>query len=477
MAAARLAEGLRTAGHQVDYIDRDSSLGDAEKPQFLQYESGVIAALNQTMAPHSDTYFSTNWPAISAEIALEKVREADVINLHWVARFLDPVAIRALAMSGKPVVWTLHDLRPITGGCHYSGSCRGYEEECRSCPLLSDRYWNICERSLQETIDCLADVSIRFVTPSRWLAAVVGSSRLFNAEKHRSEVIPNALNCEVFRPLSGAEKASVAVKYGWTNDKFLIVVGAQSFSERRKGFCEARAALRGLRDSLTPAQRERCAVVAYGEGRFELQGLRVFHTGSLSSAELAQVLACGDVYLNLTLEDNLPNTIMEAMACGVAVVATNVGGVPDMVRPKETGLLVAVGEPGVEAASRALKTLFEQPELKLRYGWNARVICENEYSLKVQAQAYETLFVELCETGGRADAVEEDAIRDGGGGIERPRSIGVLADVPGSVAALLPLAYDALEESKHGRLFRRLAIIPRWVCARIKSARWFSDSK
>jgi glycosyltransferase involved in cell wall biosynthesis len=108
------------------------------------------------------------------------------------------------------------------------------------------------------------------------------------------------------------------------------------------------------------------------------------------------VYSASDVFVLPSLEDNLPLTGLEAMACGAAVVAFDVGGIPDYVRPNQTGLLAKGGD--TADLGRKLRTLATQPALARAFGENARESIENEYTPLREVSAYKRLYASATES-------------------------------------------------------------------------------
>src|SRR5262249_19568734 len=146
----------------------------------------------------SNTFFSLPTPAYDLS-RHPLVAEADVIHLHWVATLLSPAGIAQLQRLGKPLVWTLHDQRAFTGGCHFSAACDHYQHECTPCPQLQRDPARLTAAILADSL-ATVEPGITVVCPSRWLADCAQKSALFR--KFRIEVIPYGLDVARFRPSS-----------------------------------------------------------------------------------------------------------------------------------------------------------------------------------------------------------------------------------------------------------------------------------
>ena len=350
------------------------------------------------------SWFSPPNPSVSL-VDHPLVRQADIINLHWVADFLATADVVDLLNLGKPVVWTLHDARPFTGGCHYTGGCERFKSICSKCPQLSAEFQHLAEASHTLDVRLLKrSANLSLVSPSNWLAGQARNSSVFGVL--RTEVIPNNVDLSVFRPGS---RSDFRRKQGWKEDAFVVLFGGSFLTEKRKGFSVLVDAIRQmLQSKLVRARHDQGSLIfaTFGRGAETLDGaeLSLNHTGAKASeAEMAELLQAADLYVCPSLEDNLPNTVMEAMACGLPVIGTNVGGIPDMVKEGVNGYLVEPGEPAA-LADALQQMLYGQHKLK-EMGKCSRAICEREFGNGVQARVYSDLFEELlttnpCESNG-----------------------------------------------------------------------------
>jgi glycosyltransferase involved in cell wall biosynthesis len=324
------------------------------------------------------------------------LREADLVNLHWVAGYQSPVTLQRLFQSGKPVVWTLHDQWAFTGGCHYSAGCLKYQSDCLACPQLADDPWDVPAAVLRDKLTLWARADLTIVTPSRWLAACARKSPLF--KEMRIEVIPNSLDTEFFTPFP---KEDAKRDLGLPPDAATLLFGAADGTEKRKGFHELLAAMRyGLAspEFRSLLERDRLKILCYGHADPALrnQGLPVVDLGYLDSPEkIRTAYSAADLFVLPSLEDNLPNTMLEALSCGTPVVAFAAGGIPEVVFDGVNGKLAPVGNS--QELARAISSLIFRPEESRSMGRNGRRMMVEEYSLPVQARRYKSLYQDLCE--------------------------------------------------------------------------------
>ena len=341
----------------------------------------------------SNTMFSIPYAGYDL-LEVPHVYEADVINLHWVARYQSISTIKKLADHGRPIVWTLHDQWAFTGGCHYSAGCERFTSDCRPCPQLSKDPSALPAGVLQDKLELLEGTSLTLVTPSGWLASCAKRSRLFR--NLRTEVIPNSLDTESFYPVP---KAEAKKRMGIGPDVTTLLFGASDGSEIRKGFKHLVSALSICRDSLELKElikQGRLRFLCFGSPPAELEaiGVPVVDLGYLNSSDdLRWAYSAADVFILPSLEDNLPNTILESMSVGTPVIAFEAGGVPELVKHGVTGLLAPAGD--AKTLSEAIEALILNPGMREAMGMTCRQVAVKEYSLPVQAKRYELLFREL----------------------------------------------------------------------------------
>ena len=308
--------------------------------------------------------------------------DAKIVHLHRVAGgMLDMNDIAALC---APVVWTLHDQWPFTGGCHYAGACERFEAQCGRCPQLASENDNDITNALWlKKSDAFGKSDITVVAPSHWMAGLAKRSSLF-ADK-RVEVIPNGLDTDVFRPI-GRDEARKALKIETTLP--VILFGAPLVSELRKGG--------DLLAEVIKIIDFPCVVAMFGLGELAFEGkagITVHHLGEIADDEMmARVYSAADVFVCPSRIDNLPNTVAEALACGLPCVAFDVGGLPDMINHKINGWLATPYKPDdlLGGITWVLQHQFGQALRK-----SARAKALAEYSIPVMSARYKHLYEEL----------------------------------------------------------------------------------
>jgi len=265
---------------------------------------------------------------------LEAIRKADIIHFHWITGLLNPEVIPLL--RGKKVVWTLHDMNPFTGGCHYAGDCDRYRFSCGACPQLGSSLETDLSRDVWgQKNRAYRELDLTVVAPSRWMASCASASSLFRG--FPVTVIPNGIPVETFRPLPTSE---LRKRLNIPEGAKIVLFGADHLINRRKGFAFLLEALRSYvpKAAGTPIYLAVFGKVDPGQ---EIPSVHpVLNFGSIANEQdLAALYSLADVFVLPSLEDNLPNTVLEAMACGTPVVGFDTGGIPDMISHKGNGFL------------------------------------------------------------------------------------------------------------------------------------------
>ena len=317
----------------------------------------------------------------------------DIVNLHWLGSgFLPPASIAYLAKR-YPLVWTLHDMRAFTGGCHYSEGCRNFENSCGHCPQVSkpsqkdasNYSWRIKNRHFEKS-------NFTVVTPSVWLANEAKKSSLFSGK--RVDVIPNGLDLQRFK---SHDKSHARKQLGLPEEKNLILFGAlNSTGNDRKGFDLLRKALERLSET---SASENCYLLILGTDatydslNLPLPGLCL--KSVKDDSRISKIYAAADVFVAPSREDNLPNTVIESLACGTPVVAFEIGGMVDMIDHKKTGFLAKPFD--IDAMASGIAYCLSE-DAKQRVSQSARETAEKNYCESMQASRYIDLYNELLPT-------------------------------------------------------------------------------
>ncbi|MGA7937805.1 MAG: glycosyltransferase family 4 protein [Kovacikia sp.] len=401
-AAYRLHKGLLLIGQDSTLLSRYRVSSDPTVKQIYAEQeddprvTGFAAMqdfVNSNRTPLTSTIFSLAYPGFDLS-QLDIILEADIINLHWVAYFQSPSTVKRLLALGKPIVWTLHDMWAFTGGCHYSAGCLKYKLDCVACPQLADDSHNLAAAILSDKLQYFSNTNLTIVTPSQWLADCVRQSRLF--KHHRIEVIPYSLETDTFIP---HPKHFAKQKLGIAPDVVTLLFGSDSLKDERKGFAELMQAMRrclvNSEFSHLVSQRK-IEILCFGYPS-ELLGSLEIPVRSLGSIwcddQLSQIYSAADIFVLPSLEDNLPNTMLEAMSCGTPVVAFDVGGIPEVVMDRITGRLVPLRD--AYQLGDAIVDCVLNPEFCEQMSQTCRQKMQESFALPIQAKEYLELYNKL----------------------------------------------------------------------------------
>ena len=319
----------------------------------------------------------------------------DVISIHnlhnattagWSPRFVEICAARA------PTVWTLHDMWSFTGRCAHSGACMRFVDGCdASCPTPNEypafprahirEEWIARRRIIDDHPNLIA------VAPSKWLAARA-TSGLWPTQRVR--VIPNGVDTSVFAP-ENREAARRRLDIDVPADRRVALMVTQDFRDPQKGASLLASALRGIGHEkllcLTLGKRPE----AVHWGRANVQ-----HLGWIDGdARKALVYSAADFIIHPSLAENLPNVVIEALACGTPAVAFDAGGVSEAVRPDRTGWVCreSSAESLAMEIGRALGDIESGRDLRA----SSREYALENYDAAESARRYMELFQDLRE--------------------------------------------------------------------------------
>ncbi|BDD10373.1 glycosyl transferase [Fulvitalea axinellae] len=396
IAGNRLYDALATRDHHLSGLVqfsektarpyKSSGLGmfrlGLEKLFFLPYEKDKSVRYKFSTA----TVGSRIWDRL-------EVREADVLHLHWINQgFVSLQGLQYLARLGKPIIWTMHDMWPFTGGCHHSQECLNYQQACGNCKYLkkpapedlSHQIW----KKKKEVYD---SGNFHFVGVSQWITDLASESSLLSERSLTN--IPNAIDTELFAP--AGDKASAKRLFGLAPEKVVLAFSAFNLDDPRKGFSILKDAL-GKLLSENPELIDKLTLLVCGKTESEEKLFadiicEVSYKGLLRGEDkMREFYQASDLYVTPSLDENFGCTIMEALSCGLPVVAFPTGGTPELVKNGRNGALAEYGN-ATDLALR-LKELLTDKSKTEALASNARAGIVSSYSYPVIANKYEELY-------------------------------------------------------------------------------------
>jgi glycosyltransferase involved in cell wall biosynthesis len=323
--------------------------------------------------------------SIFGDILLRQLPSCDIINLHWIAGFVDYQSFFSAVPRSVPIFWTLHDMNALTGGCHFDDGCNRYETGCGACPQIGssdshDLSHQIWQRK-QSVFSRLEPERLHIIANNRWMVNMLSRSPLLR--KFPVTVVPSGVNTDVFAPRDTRLARDVL---GIPQDARVILFVSDSINNRRKGFALLDKALKGLLDI------NNLFLISLGRGTPQIDtDIPHLNLGHVDNDRLLSLIySAADLYAIPSQQDNQPNTVLEAMACGTPVVGFDVGGIPEMVRPGITGLLAPVQD--VASLCRAIADLLQCSDTRVAMGAACRRIVMKEYRRETQVRRYIELY-------------------------------------------------------------------------------------
>jgi glycosyltransferase involved in cell wall biosynthesis len=341
----------------------------------------------------SNSHFSLNMPG-GIELNNDILCDADIINLHWVTGMLSAASICHLVKLRKPIIWTLHDLRPLTGGCHFPAKCDKYKSSCTDCPQLAQDSQGMIEQGRMDLSIAAHLGSIHYVAPSTWMRDAIKSSA--TAKGCLYSHIPYGVDDLKFSPGATTDARKLL---GLKEEALYILLASNDVLERRKGFLEAVEILKDLKkDAVFSGRIEsgkiRILVCGKRSDQIEIPGWSVDSVGYLTEDSMPLLYQSADVLLFTSIEDNLPNVLLEAMACGLPLVAHDLPGVRDLLGEEENSdAIIQIGSAinGSKILGRILNSNEERKQISL----NIRSRICKRFKICYQALEYKKLYSNL----------------------------------------------------------------------------------
>lgn len=319
------------------------------------YARKLLRKINQTPTVFHKKESLFSYPITTTNIneQINKINP-DIVHLHWVNDGF--VNIQEISKIKQPVFWTLHDMWPFTGGCHYSNGCSKFSAQCGECPVInSNNQHDLSYKLLKKKKDLFEEIDLTIICPSNWIKSKSEKSKVFSRKDHY--VIPNPLDLDIF-----VRTQHLKNELGFLPDVPLLLFGAiNSTDDKRKGFTYLIQALELLKKSNDNVQ-----IGIFGSDKNSLNVEIPFHhrfLGNISSTKtLSELYSIADVFLAPSLEEVWGQTISEAMACGTPTVAFSGTGPDDIITHFKNGYLAQNKNP--EDFANGINWALEQKEIK-----------------------------------------------------------------------------------------------------------------
>jgi glycosyltransferase involved in cell wall biosynthesis len=308
-------------------------------------------------------------------------KEADIIHFHWTGSFLD---FSFFQKNTKPVVWTIHDMNPFTGGCHYSNGCSKYKTQCIDCPQLQgtiDANNAYIDQKYKQKM--LGTNKSYIISPSKWLLDCSIESSVFNGLQCKQ-----IFNCVDFSIFSPQDKTFSRTVFSIPNDKKILLFVSDSLENSRKGFDI-------LVDAIKICNNKDIHLCAIGKRpKTETFDTNITYLDTIKDERLLAIAySAADVFVLPSREDNLPNVMLESLACGVPVIALPIGGMLDVIKSGFNGILSDDISP--ESLSKAIKQFISDTDK-----FNSVAIrddAKQKFSPQMQAAKYVEVYKSLLQ--------------------------------------------------------------------------------
>jgi glycosyltransferase involved in cell wall biosynthesis len=325
------------------------------------------------------------------------IKEADIINLHnlhWHDRNFSILLLKNICKI-KPVVWTWHDMWPITGHCIYSFDCDRWKIGCGKCPDLNS-YISLkidttaTLHKIKKSIYSKSKFTV--ITPAQWLKELASASPLLHNKK--IVCIPNGINNQIYKS-QPKQQARQALGIEIEPERQIVLFSAGTWTAQNKGYPYFEKAILNLK-VLIP----NLFLLGFGQGDFSETLKTEFETlalGYIDHPKLkALVYSAADIFVFPTIADNLPNAVLESMACGTPVVSFNTGGVPDMIEHMETGYIAERGN--IEDLANGILTLLNNDDLRESMAKKGIERIAKNFTSELQARRYLEIYQKEIES-------------------------------------------------------------------------------
>ncbi|MCQ2520947.1 MAG: glycosyltransferase [Lachnospiraceae bacterium] len=332
-AAVRIMKSLQQVGVQSKLLVREKKTDEKNVEEvcntpLLKFEAKVKGAIN-TIISHDDIMYELAGFDTSKKRIVE---EADIIILHWTNHFLSNAGVNKLLRLNKPIIWVMHDMWLLTGGCHCDRYCGKYKSGCKDCTyngkkiIKSYKYFNIKKKIISKS-------NLHIITPSNWLMRRVKESAILC--KQNVDVIHNPIDVEKYYIVDDID--FIKEKYQIPIDKKIIMYGAcNADTDFNKGY-------RYFKEAVKYLDSDKYHIVLFGTDnthffRHDFEQCTIL--GKIrSNQDLVEIINCADVMVVPSDQENYSNTVLESQCCGVPVVAFSIGGMPDLIEHKQNGYL------------------------------------------------------------------------------------------------------------------------------------------
>lgn len=327
-AAYRLFKGLKKFNIAITMIVQKKFSSEYDIIEFknttIDYDNIILS----NYPNRSQTLFSSSINSNQKLIEYINKSDVDIVHLQWIANSF--LSIEDLSKINKSIIWTLHDMWAFTGGCHYDENCGLYKTKCSNCVVLNSTNENdlstINFNRKLETYKSINNLSI--IGASKWISDCARQSSLL--KNYEIYNLPYSIDTDIFKPYN---KSKARQELNIKTDKKIILFGAMNATDDpRKGYSY-------LQEALNFLEKNEYIFLIFGKTSLVNNSNTIYLNHIEDDETLSKIYSCADVMVAPSIQENLANTIIEALSCGTPVVAFDIGGNSDMIEHKINGYL------------------------------------------------------------------------------------------------------------------------------------------
>jgi len=318
----------------------------------------------------------------------EYVKGFDIINLHWISGFIDFGSFFRRYQDSFKIVWRFADMNPFTGGCHHSWGCKKFASGCGNCPQSGSAFpEDLSAKVMARKKSVLQKVprnNLHIIILSEWMYKFVTNGSIFY--NYQVSLIPNGVELDIFNP---RDKIEAKRTLGIPSTKRVLFLLADNLNLVMKGSQFGIDAVNMLSDSYF--------LLLAGSHNVEIP-IQIPHHyfGQISDKKMLSVLFnAADAFLYTSLQENFPNTALEAIACGTPILGFPTGGVLDIA--KEWEHAIYSHELSARALADTIELAFGTPGKLSEMSVSCAEWAIKKFNVSVQAQNYIALYNSLLD--------------------------------------------------------------------------------
>jgi glycosyltransferase involved in cell wall biosynthesis len=358
------------------------------KEPFVNWKITLLATIDEYLVKNrkSKTMISL-YRNISDSEFIERVKtKSTLLHLHWLNGLMTYEDVSVISSNKTPIVWTLHDMEPFTGGCHQALSCQGYLRQCALCPEVKKNYHNYIKSQHNLKFSLKKNLkNVVFVTPSEWLRKKANNSSILG--EHRIHLVKNPIN-NLFFKMSKLEKRRES--YGISEKDIVLGFVSTNLNFSLKNYLE----LKNLVKNLNQFSDTRYILLAIGKIENSKKEDNILEVGYVSSVEeMSEFYQMMDILISVSEAESFGLTVAEAAACRVPALVLAGTGSEEVVRDTKGG--ASFGD------FRDLRNILNglDGEKKIIYNWKNN-ICRskvNQYKVSEIAKKYDMLYLKAIK--------------------------------------------------------------------------------